>query len=101
MMAGFLQLVAFTTSRIDEVNALADQMRESKGDATGLVRRGTFTADRDRPDHYVSIIEFDSYDLAVANAEHPETALFGSKMAALCEGPPTFYNLDVMSTWPT
>lgn len=43
----------------------------------------------------------DSYDLAVANAEHPDTALFGSKMAALCEGPPTFYNLDVMSTWPT
>ena len=99
-MAGFLQLVAFTTSRIDEVNVLADQMRLSKENATGLVRRGTFTADRDRPDHYVSIIEFDSYDLAVANANHPESALFSSRMAALCEGPPTFYNLDVMGTWP-
>jgi hypothetical protein len=100
-MAGFLQLVAFTTSRIDEVNALADQMRESKGAGTGLVRRGTFTSDRDRPEHYVSIIEFDSYELAVANANHPETVLFGSKMASLCEGPPTFDNLDVISTWPT
>jgi hypothetical protein len=46
------------------------------------------------------VIEFDSYESAMENSNRQETAEFASKMAALCDGPPTFYNLDVMRTRP-
>jgi quinol monooxygenase YgiN len=97
-MAAFVQIVEFTTSRIEEVAALAEEMRAQR--EAGTVRRGTFVSDRDRPNHYLSVIEFDSYESAMENSNRPETAEFASKMAALCDGPPTFYNLDVMRTWP-
>jgi len=97
-MAAFLQIVQFTTSRIDEVESLADAMTAQR--EGGTVRRGTFTSDRDRPNHYFSVLEFDSYDSAMENSNRPETTEFAMKMAALCDGPPTFYNLDVMRTWP-
>ncbi len=96
-MAGFVQIIEFTTTRIDEVRALGDEMR-SQADA-GLVLRGTFTADRDRPNTYVNIIEFESYETAMENSNRPETGAFAGRMAELCDGPPKFYNLDVLDTW--
>jgi len=96
-MAGFVQIIEFTTTRIDEVKALGDEMR-AQGD-TGLVVRGTFTADRDRPNTYLNVIEFESYDAAMENSNRPETSAFAARMAELCDGPPKFYNLDVMDTW--
>lgn len=98
-MAGFVQIIEFTTSRIDEVRALGDEMR-AQSDAA-LVDRGTFTADRDRPNTYLSIIEFESYEAAMENSNRPETSAFAARMSELCDGPPTFYNLDVMETWPS
>lgn len=95
-MAGFVQIIEFTTTRIDEVRALGDEMREQ---AAGPVVRGTFTADRDRPNTYLNVIEFESYDAAMENSNRPETSAFAARMAELCDGPPKFYNLDVMDTW--
>lgn len=97
-MAGFVQIVEFTTSRIDEVQTLADDMRAER--EAGTVRRLTFTADRDHPNRYRSIVEFDSYESAMENSNRPETADFSAKMSVLCDGPPTFHNLDVLRTWP-
>jgi uncharacterized protein (DUF1330 family) len=96
-MAGFIQIIEFTTSRIDEVEALATAMRERRG--AGTVRRGAFTADRDRANTYVTVIEFDSYESAMENSNRPETGEFAAKLAELCDGPPIFYNLDVRETW--
>ena len=96
-MTKFVQIVEFQSSRIDEITALAEQMRSQRD--RGTARRGTMTADRDRPGHYRSIIEFDSYDDAMANSALPETSAFASAMAALCDGPPTFSNLDVLDSW--
>jgi hypothetical protein len=59
-----------------------------------------FTADRDRKNHYLSIIEFDSPQAAIDNMHRPETAEFATKMAAPCDGPPTVHDLDVRNTWP-
>jgi hypothetical protein len=99
-MAGFVQIVEFNTSRIDDIQALGEQMRAQRapGDEWS-VRRATFTADRDRPGHYLSVIEFDSYESAMDNSNRPETTQFAARMAELCDGPPTFHNLDVMETW--
>ena len=97
-MAGFVQIIMLTTTRIDEVRALGDEVR-GQADA-GLVLRGTFTADRDRPNTYLNIIEFDSHESAMENSNRPETASFAARMGELCDGPPTFYNLDVLDSWP-
>ena len=98
-MAGFAQIIEFTTSRIDEVRALGDEIR-GQADSGGMVVRGTFTADRDTPNRYINIIEFESYELAMENSNRPETTAFAARMAELCDEPPTFRNLDVLETWP-
>jgi hypothetical protein len=43
----------------------------------------------------VQIVEFPSYEEASANSELPETAEVAARLAELCDGPPTFRNLDV------
>jgi quinol monooxygenase YgiN len=96
-MAGFMQIVEFKTSREKEIQALADEMEPQR--ASGTARRLTVTADRDRPGYHFTVIEFDSYESAMENSNRPETSEFAAKMAKLCDGPPTFRNLDVVRTW--
>jgi quinol monooxygenase YgiN len=93
-MAGFVQIIEFKTSRIDEVEALADERSPALQSGT-TVHRVTITADRDRPGYYLSFAEFDSYESAMENSNRPETSEFAAQMAKLCDGPPKFYNLDV------
>ena len=100
-MSGFIQIIEFTTSRPEEVKALSEQYRTDRvasGDDLP-VRRGTFTADRDRPNTYLNIVEFASYDDAMKNSAHPATAEFAQKMMVLCDGPAKFYNLDTLDVW--
>ncbi|MGH3778859.1 MAG: hypothetical protein ACRDRR_24505 [Pseudonocardiaceae bacterium] len=97
-MAGFVQIVEFKTSRIDELQAFINESRPQM-EAGSTVRRITATADRDRPGYFLSILEFDSYDSAMENSNRPETSEFSAQMAKLCDGPPKFYNLDVWQTW--
>lgn len=35
----------------------------------------------------------------MANSSRPETTEFAQAMAALCDGPPRFYNLDVQEVF--
>lgn len=95
-MAGFVQIIEMKTSRIDEIDALVDGLRDT-GAPMPMVR-ATMTGDRDRPDHYVTIIEFESYEEAMANSNKPETTEMAQRMADLCDEPPKFYNLDVRRT---
>ena len=90
----FVQIIEFTTTRPDEVEALtADWQAQTEGRRTA--QRETFTQDRDRPNTYVQIVEFPSYEAAMANSELPETAAFAERVSALCDGPMAFRNLDV------
>lgn len=93
-MAKFVQIIEFKSSRIDEIQALADE-RSPRLREGSTVQRVTMTADRDRPGYYFTIAEFDSYESAMENSNRPETNEFAAQMAKLCDGPPTFYNLDV------
>ena len=92
-MAGFVQIIEVKTSQVDKMDALIEEMR-SRGEPMPMVR-ATMTADRDRPGYYFSILEFESYEDAMANSKRPETTEMAGRMASLCDGPPTFYNLDV------
>ena len=91
-MTGFVQIIEFTTSRYDEVRALVDERR----DQPGLALRGTIAQDRDRPGTYLNIVEFESYESAMENSSSPETQAFAARMGELCDGPATFYNLDLL-----
>lgn len=92
----FIQLIEIATSRPDEVEALVAEWREQTlGRRTA--QRGTFTQDRERPNTYLQIVEFPSYEDAMANSDLPETAAFAQRLGELCDGPMLFRNLDVRS----
>jgi quinol monooxygenase YgiN len=90
----FIQIIEITTSRLDEIEALMDEW-VARTEGTRKAHRATLTADRDRPNTYVQIVEFPSYEEAMANSELPETGQFAERLAKLCDSPPTFRNLDV------
>src|SRR3954452_2611505 len=93
-MAGFVQIIEFSTSRFDEVKALAEDY-DLSSQAGNKARRVSVAEDRDRPGTYLNIVEFDSYDDAMETSNRPETGQFAEQMQKLCDGPPKFYNLDV------
>ena len=93
-MAGFVQLIEWKTSRIDDVEKLNEEWRErfpKQGPSRILVG-----ADRVHEGSYVTVVEFSSYEEAMENSADPATSEFAERMGALCDGPPTFHNLDVL-----
>jgi len=90
----FVQLIEYTTSKPDEMQAVLDEyLAASEG--TRVESRGMVARDRDQPGTYFNIVEFPSYDAAMKNSESPETAAMAAKMQKLCDGPPSFRNLDI------
>ncbi len=94
-MAGFIQVVTYATSRIDEIRAAGKKFGES---SDGGPNRVIITANRDTPGKYATLVEFNSYEAAMEQSNRPETGEFAAMMGALCDGPPTFYNLDVIES---
>lgn len=94
---GFIQIIEFESTRISEMESLMDEWLETTAGKRSSTR-AALTADRDRPNTYVQIVEFPSYEDAMANSDMPETGEFAGKMAKLCDGPPRFRNLDVRRT---
>lgn len=93
----FVQVVQFRTSRPEEVRALAQEFRRQAGDTR--LARVMACKDRDGTDRYVTVAEFPSYEEAMANSNAPATQQFAARMAELCDGPPSFLNLDVVETF--
>jgi hypothetical protein len=91
----FVQMIEFRTSKIDEMKKLADEMLAQRG-ADWTARRGIIGEDRDNPGRYFQIVFFDSHESAMRNSELPLTQRLSEQMGALGDGPPAFYNLDVV-----
>jgi hypothetical protein len=90
----FIQIIEYTTTKPDDAQAALDEFLA----ATGGSRASTWArvaTDRDRPNTYINIIEFPSYEVAMKNSESPETQALAAKMMKIADGPPTFRNLDV------
>ena len=99
-MGKFVQIIEFTTSRADDIKALSEQYREDRAaDGSPGPKLGILTEDRDRPGTFINVVQFDSYEEAMANSENPLTQQFSQKMSELVDGPPTFRNLNVVDTW--
>ena len=90
----FIQIIEVTTTRPEEMQELVEEW-SARTEGRRTAYRSTLTADRDRPGTYVQIVEFPSYQEAMANSGLPETGEFAEKLARLCDGPPVFRNLDV------
>jgi hypothetical protein len=94
-MMAFMQVIEVTTTKVAEIEELMNQwMAATEGHRSA--RRAVLTKDRERPDTYVQVVEFPSYEEAMANSALPETAAFAEKLSALCVSGPTFRNLDVV-----
>ena len=90
----FVQIIEYSTSKPDDVKAVVDEFLAAT-EGRRAHARGMTTKDRDRPNVYYQIVEFPSYEDAMKNSESPETQQMSQKMMGLCDGPPTFRNLDV------
>ncbi|WP_328907515.1 ester cyclase [Streptomyces sp. NBC_00234] len=91
----FVQVIDCKTSKTDELNRLMDAWV----DATQGKRTATHSiVGQDRADatHVVEIVEFPSYEEAQKNSHLPETDRIFREMVALCDGEPSFTDLDVM-----
>jgi hypothetical protein len=94
---GFIQIIEFSSSRIDEIDALVEEMI-AESDGQMKVRRAIETEDHDRPGRYMTIVEFGSYEEAMENSNDPRVAEFSERFATLADAPPRFHNLDVRVT---
>ncbi|WP_274562405.1 ester cyclase [Streptomyces spiramyceticus] len=91
----FIQVIDCKTNQADELNRLMDTWIE----ATQGKRTATHSiVGKDRADstHIMEIVEFPSYEEAMRNSNLPETDRIFREMVALCEGEPSFTDLDVM-----
>jgi len=92
---GFVQIIEFRTSKIDEMKKISDEWEAAAG-AARMTRRRVLCRDRDDPGRFFNVVFFDSYDEAMENSNLPETQEFSKKMMALADGAPTFSNLDIL-----
>jgi hypothetical protein len=91
----FVQIIEYRTSRADEMQKLGDEWEAASAGERKATRR-VLCQDRDNPGRYLNIVFFDSYEEAMENSNLPVTAAFSQKLLALTDGPPTFFNLDVV-----
>jgi hypothetical protein len=91
----FVQIIEYTTSRPEEAQAALDVwLAATQGKRANT--DGRSTRDRDRPNTYLNIVEFPSFEAAMKNSEMPETQALAEQMSKIADGPPTFRNLDVI-----
>jgi quinol monooxygenase YgiN len=88
----FVQVIEMKTSKIDDVEALMDEWM-AKTEGRRKAHRAVLAEDRDQPGTYVQVVEFSSYEEAMANSNMAETSDFAARIAALCDGPLVFRNL--------
>ena len=91
----FVQIISFQSDRIDEIQQLRNQwLDESQGQRSA--KNSRLLQNRDAGNSYSVIVEFPSYDEAMANSGLPATQAFAEKMSKLCTGAPEFMNLEVL-----
>jgi quinol monooxygenase YgiN len=94
----FVQTISFSSSRFDEMQKVMTEWEAAQppNSTPGFV--GTkVLRDRDNPNAFMVVAEFDSYEAAMENSNKPETGAFAARMGELTDGQPSYGNYDVMS----
>lgn len=93
----FVQIIEYETDRADEMAAEMDsRMAEAQQSGQQMPGRMMVTRDRDNPQRYMVIVEFPSYEEAMANSKRPDTGEMAKLMSSMVSGGPIYHNLDVM-----
>ena len=91
----FVQIVEFRTADIDRARQANDEWwRATEGKRTA--RRKLLARDRSDPSRCFAIVFFDSYESAMQNSSLPETQASAEQFAKMSDGPPVFYDLDIL-----
>ena len=91
----FVQIIEFRTSDIEQARRADDEWwRATEGKRT--VRRELLARDRSDPCRYLAVVFFDSYESAMENSALPETQVVAEQYSKMSDGPPVFYDLDVL-----
>ncbi len=91
----FAQIIDFETERIDEMRELVREAEQGSAGRGGGPTHRMVLHDRNTPNRYLVVLEFESFDEAMRNSGDPETTRMAERMAALCSRPPQFTDCDV------
>jgi len=94
----FVQIVDFETERMEEMRALVQETdKRLAGREDGPTHR-LVLQDRNQPNRFLVVIEFDSYEEAMHNSNDPETSRMAEQLASMCTRAPSFTDCDVRET---
>ena len=91
----FVQIIEFRTSKLAEVQEVGNEW-EKATEGKRKAGRSILCEDRNSPGGYLQIVLFESSEAAMENSAMSETDALSKKMMTFAEGPPTFYNLNVI-----
>jgi hypothetical protein len=94
----FVQIIDFETERLDEMEQIFEEAGQRSSGRTGGPTHRMLLKDRDNPNRYLALIEFDSYEEAMRNSDDPETGRMAERLGALCIGDRVYTNCDVLDT---
>ncbi|MGW0612049.1 hypothetical protein [Streptomyces sp. NPDC002788] len=91
----FVQIIDFETERLEEMQQVIEAGRRN-AERTGGPTHSMLLRDRDRPNRYLALIEFESYEEAMRNSDDPETSRMAQRLDTLSNGERVFTNCDVV-----
>lgn len=95
----FVQTIRFSTTRIDDVQALSRDYQQQQGESARGLADVRMLRDRGRDNAYMVVATFESYEQAMENSARPETDTFARKLAALVDGELGYDNYDVIEEY--
>jgi hypothetical protein len=93
----FVQIIDFETERLEEMQQVIEEAGQRDGDRTGGPTHSMLLKDRDRPNRYLALIEFESFEEAMRNSDDPETGRMAKRLDELSIGQRVFTNCDVVA----
>ncbi len=93
-----MQIIEFRTTDIDGVRQIDDDWRRAT-EGRRTARRELLARDHSDPNRHFAVVYFDSYESAMENSELPETRALAEQYMKVTDGPPVFYDLDILGDW--
>jgi hypothetical protein len=91
----FVQILEFDTKKANEIETLLGEWRGETADKN-TAKHEVMARNHTLPNHYVAIVEFDTWEDAQRSSKSAETTRFAEKMNKLCDGPVKYSDYDVI-----
>ncbi|NUP50134.1 MAG: hypothetical protein HOW97_22910 [Catenulispora sp.] len=95
----FVQIIDFQTEHMDEMREAMRQWEQQAATEDRDVKptHRMVLQDRDHPNHYLVVVEFNSYEEAMKNSARDDTTALSEKLGALTSTR-DFINCDVLDS---